>query len=72
MFFGKATGAVIPLMWAHAEYVKLLRSVVDNRVFDHISPVTERYGNAGPRTAIEVWKINRQIRKSRRVLCCAS
>ena len=27
MFFGKATGAAIPLMWAHAEYVKLLRSV---------------------------------------------
>ncbi len=31
MFFGKATGAAIPLMWAHAEYVKLLRSVVDNK-----------------------------------------
>ena len=63
MFFGKATGAAIPLMWAHAEYVKLLRSVVDDRVFDRIEPVAERYGNTRPRRAIEVWKINRQIRK---------
>ena len=33
-----ATGAAIPLMWAHAEYVKLLRSVVDNKIFDLIDP----------------------------------
>ena len=45
MFFGKPTGAVIPLMWAHAEYVKLLRSVVDNKIFDRIDPVAERYCN---------------------------
>ena len=63
MFFGKATGAAIPLMWAHAEYVKILRSVVDNRVFDRLDPVVERYGNNQPRPAIEVWKINRQVRK---------
>ena len=63
MFFGKATGAAIPLMWAHAEYVKLVRSVVENRVFDHISPVKERYGNSRPRPAIEIWKVNRQVRK---------
>jgi glucoamylase len=63
MFFGKATGAAIPLMWAHAEYVKLLRSVVDNKVYDQIDPVVERYGNTKPRPVIEVWKINRQIRK---------
>jgi glucoamylase len=63
MFFGKATGAAIPLMWAHAEYVKLLHSLVENRVFDHIAPVKERYGNSTPRPAIEIWKVNRQVRK---------
>jgi glucoamylase len=31
MFFGKATGAAIPLLWAHAEYVTLLRSMLDNK-----------------------------------------
>ena len=62
MFFGKATGAAIPLMWAHAEYVKLLRSVVDNRIFDLIDPVAQRYCNDKPRNVIEVWKMNRQVR----------
>ena len=33
MFFGKATGAAIPLLWAHAEYVTLLRSMLDNKSF---------------------------------------
>ena len=66
MYFGKATGAAIPLMWAHADFVKLLRSVVDKRVFDLIDPVAQRYRDAPtsgvPRQAIEVWKMNRQVR----------
>jgi glucoamylase len=62
MYFGGPTGAAIPLMWAHAEYVKLLRSMVDKRVFDLIEPVAERYRNDNPRPVIEVWKMNRQVR----------
>ena len=62
MFFGKATGAAIPLMWAHAEYVKLLRSMVDNKIFDRIDAVATRYCNDKPRPVIEVWKMNRQVR----------
>jgi len=61
--FGGPTGAANPLMWAHSEYVKLLRSVVDNRVFDLIEPVAQRYRNEHPRPVIEVWKINRQVRR---------
>ena len=33
----------MPLVWAHAEYVKLPRSVTDGQVFDRISVVAERY-----------------------------
>ena len=62
MFFGKATGAAHPLLWAHAEYVKLLRSIADGKVFDLIEPVAERYRNADARPSIEVWKINRQVK----------
>ncbi len=43
---GKPTGAAMPLVWAHAEYVKLLRSVTDGKVFDRISAVAERYGRS--------------------------
>ena len=63
MFFGKATGAAIPLLWAHAEYVRLLRSMVDKKIFDRIDPVFERYCNDNPRRVIEIWKVNRQVQK---------
>ena len=63
MFFGKATGAAIPLLWAHAEYVRLLRSMVDKKVFDCIDPVYKRYCNDNPRRVIEIWKVNRQVQK---------
>jgi glucoamylase len=43
MYFGRSAGSAQPLVWAHAEYLKLLRSVVDGQVFDRISVVAERY-----------------------------
>ncbi|GAA3770261.1 glycoside hydrolase family 15 protein [Terriglobus aquaticus] len=44
LFFGRSAGSAQPLVWAHAEYIKLLRSGVDGKVFDRISVVEERYG----------------------------
>jgi glucoamylase len=43
MYFGRSAGSAQPLVWAHAEYLKLLRSVVDGQVFDRISVVADRY-----------------------------
>ncbi len=40
---GKPAGSAVPLVWAHAEYLKLLRSAVDGKVFDRIDPVYARY-----------------------------
>ena len=61
--FGGPTGAAIPLMWAHAEYLKLSRSIEDRRVFDLIQPVADRYQSASYRPEpLEIWKFNRQIR----------
>lgn len=34
LFRGRPTGSAMPLVWAHAEYLKLRRSLRDNRVFD--------------------------------------
>jgi glucoamylase len=61
MRFGKPTGAAMPLMWAHAEYVKLLRSAADGQVFDLIPEVADRYRQARPLKPLEVWKWNRKI-----------
>jgi glucoamylase len=65
LFYGKPTGAAMPLMWAHAEYVKLLRSIADGRVFDLIPEVADRYLHPHRRQLLEVWKSNRQIRSVR-------
>jgi glucoamylase len=44
MYFGQSAGSAQPLVWAHSEYVKLLKSTVDGKVFDCISCVRARYG----------------------------
>ncbi|MFZ0888276.1 MAG: glycoside hydrolase family 15 protein [Candidatus Binataceae bacterium] len=63
MYFGRPTGSAMPLMWAHAEYTKLLRSAADGQVFDLIPEVAERYRTRRKRDAIEIWKPNRRIRE---------
>lgn len=63
LYLGKPTGAAMPLMWAHAEYIKLLRSVRDGKVFDQIPAVAARYlSPERKRLALEIWKPNRQPR----------
>jgi glucoamylase len=66
MFLGRPTGAARPLMWAHAEYIKLLRSARDGRVFDLVTEVADRYLPPGRgRRDLEIWKHNRQIQAIR-------
>jgi len=61
--FGGPTGSALPLLWAHAEYVALKRSAADGKVFDRIQAAYDRYvRGGGERRAIEVWKLNRQVR----------
>ncbi len=40
---GQGTDSATPLAWAHAEYVKLLRSLADGRVWDRYDLVADRY-----------------------------
>lgn len=63
MWLGKPTGSAMPLMWAHAEYIKLLRSTADGKVYDAIPEVSERYlGKHADRVQLEVWKPSRRVR----------
>ncbi len=43
LFRGKPTGSACPLVWAHSEYVKLRRSIRDNKVFDQPPQTVKRY-----------------------------
>ncbi len=63
--FGGQTGAATPLMWAHAEYIKLLRSVSDGEIYDRIPAVVERYQRRRDCTPLEIWKPNRRVRSIR-------
>ena len=62
---GMAAGSAVPLVWAHAEYLKLLRSAVDGKVFDRVDPVHERYcepeGRARCRRGVEIFGRMRPI-----------
>ncbi len=62
IYFGRPAGSAMPLMWAHAEYIKLLRSSKDGRAFDLIPIVAARYQAGRGRKDLEVWKFNRQAR----------
>jgi glucoamylase len=43
LFRGRPSGSAMPLVWAHAEYVKLLRSLRDGVVFDLPPQTVQRY-----------------------------
>lgn len=43
LFRGAPTGSAMPLAWAHAEYLKLCRSLHDGRIFDQPVQTVERY-----------------------------
>jgi glucoamylase len=62
MRFGKPTGAAMPLMWAHAEYLKLLRSAHDGKVFDLVPEVAARYQDSDRKlTTVDFWVANHPI-----------
>jgi glucoamylase len=64
MLSGRPTGSAMPLMWAHAECIKLLRSISDGRVFDLIPEVAERYlSGRNTRHRFDMRKYNRQVRR---------
>ena len=65
MFRGKPSGAAMPLVWAHAEYVKLLRSTTDGRVFDRVDLVAQRYAKPRSRAVVEVWRRDRAVNRMR-------
>ena len=62
LLFGKPAGSAMPLVWAHAEYVKLLRSLRDGRVFDMPPQTLARYCGEQTPTAVHLWQFNLRSR----------
>ena len=61
LYLGRPTGSAMPLVWAHSEHIKLLRSLKDGAVFDMPPQTFERYVKSAPRPAPKVWRILAEI-----------
>ncbi|MGH7034315.1 MAG: glucan 1,4-alpha-glucosidase [Stellaceae bacterium] len=63
LFRGRPSGSAMPLAWAHAEHVKLLRSLADDRVFDMPPQPRERYQVQGVQRHHAVWRFNNKCHR---------
>jgi glucoamylase len=62
LFLGHASGSAMPLVWAHAEYLKLCRSLFDGRVFDQPPQTVQRYLVEHTTCDRIVWRFNNKVR----------
>jgi glucoamylase len=66
LLLGQASGSARPLVWAHAEFLKLRRSIADGVVFDQPPQAFARYVTGGLRTTpFAPWRFNNKIRTLR-------
>jgi glucoamylase len=62
LFNGHPSGSAMPLMWAHAEYIKLIRSLRDGAVFDTPPQPVERYLVGRLESKVALWRFNLKCR----------
>lgn len=60
---GCPTGAAMPLCWAHAEYVSLVRSRHDRVCFDRVEPAYQRYVVNPVESRYEIWSLRHPLRR---------
>ncbi|HET7380404.1 MAG TPA: glucan 1,4-alpha-glucosidase [Gaiellales bacterium] len=65
LFFAKPSGSAMPLVWAHAEYVKLGRSLADGRVFDTPPQPVHRYQVRKIESPYALWRFNHKCQTIR-------
>jgi glucoamylase len=62
LFRGKPSGSACPLVWAHAEYIKLRRSLRDGKIFDQSPQTALRYQVEKPVRQFFGWRFNNKTR----------
>ena len=58
---GRPSGSAMPLVWAHAEHIKLLRSLKDGTVFDMPPQAFDRYVKNPVPLAPIVWQMTSEV-----------
>ncbi|HET9241282.1 MAG TPA: glycoside hydrolase family 15 protein [Oligoflexus sp.] len=64
---GCPTGSAMPLVWSHAEYIKLCLSLADGRIVDQEDVVRQHFIPHQPQKIIPIWRFNNKLRS---VPCC--
>jgi glucoamylase len=62
LFEGKASGSACPLVWAHSEYIKLRRSLLDGKAFDQPPQTVDRYLTRKQSSEYFNWRFNNKAR----------
>src|SRR5437667_942425 len=60
---GRPAGSAMPLVWAHAEYIKLVRSIHEGKVFDMPPQPVARYQTSKTMSRFAAWRLNQKCRK---------
>jgi len=77
LFYGKPSGAAMPLAWAHSEYIKLCRSLKEKQIFDMPKQVEKRYVKDKVKSKLYTWTFNTSLKvipkgKVLRIHCLAN
>jgi glucoamylase len=62
LYRGRPSGSAMPLVWAHAEYIKLRRSLRDGKVFDTPQQTVRRYLVEETHGNYAAWRFNNKRR----------
>jgi glucoamylase len=62
LFTGRPSGSAMPLVWAHAEYIKLRRSLRDGHIFDMPPQTYQRYVVEQRSSPFAIWRFNHKAR----------
>ncbi|MCJ7782147.1 MAG: glucan 1,4-alpha-glucosidase, partial [Acidimicrobiia bacterium] len=62
LWTGRPSGSAMPLVWAHAEYLKLKRSLLEGRVFDMPPQPVHRYQRDRIVFPYSIWRFNHKCR----------
>jgi glucoamylase len=60
LYRGRPSGSAMPLAWTHSEYIRLLRSIRDRRVFDRPLDAWQRYVKRQMRSDLALWRFDHQ------------
>ena len=57
LYRGHPSGSAMPLVWAHSEHIKLLRSLADGQVFDRPPQTVRRYQTERHPVRVTPWRL---------------